>query len=95
MNVGVIALQGAVSEHLNAVRKAFFELGIEGKATPIRRKEELEAVDGLIIPGGESTTISKLLDKAGMSQIIIERAESGMPILGTCAGCVLLACRLW
>lgn len=91
MNIGIIALQGAVSEHIDAVKKAFRKLDIEGKATPIRTRKELEAVDGLIIPGGESTTISRLLEKAGMPQIIRHRAEGGMPIMGTCAGCILLA----
>ncbi|MEE9151606.1 MAG: pyridoxal 5'-phosphate synthase glutaminase subunit PdxT [Thermoplasmata archaeon] len=91
MKVGVIALQGAVSEHIEAVLRAIRELEIQGKVTPIRRVKQLEAVDGLIIPGGESTTISKLLDKFDMSQTIKEMAEKGMPIMGTCAGCILLA----
>ena len=91
MKIGILALQGAVSEHVEAVKKALTELDMEGKAQPVRKKEELEAVDGLIIPGGETTTISRLLDKAGMLKIISEKAESGMPIIGTCAGCVLLA----
>lgn len=91
MKVGVIALQGAVSEHLDAVKRAFRELGIKGSAVPIRRIKELENIDGLIIPGGESTTISRLLEKASISGIIKDRAKGGMPIMGTCAGCILLA----
>ena len=93
MKVGVIALQGAVSEHIEAVLRAIRELEIQGKVTPIRRVKELEALDGLIIPGGESTTISKLLDKFDMSQTIKEMAGKGMPIMGTCAGCILLASK--
>jgi len=91
MNVGVIALQGAVTEHIDAVKRALRELGIEGNAVPIRRRKELEKVDGLIIPGGESTTISRLLEKASISEIIKDRAQVSMPIMGTCAGCILLA----
>lgn len=91
MNIGVIALQGAISEHIEALKRALLELKIEGKVLPIRRKKDLETVNGLIIPGGESTTISKLLDISGISGIIKEKAEEGMPIMGTCAGCILLA----
>ncbi len=86
-----MALQGAVTEHIEAVKRALRKLDIRGEVVPIRGTEELEAVDGLIIPGGESTTISRLLDKAGMQKLIRKRAQSEMPILGTCAGCVLLA----
>jgi len=93
MNVGVIALQGAVSEHIYAVKRALHELEIKGKVMPIRKRKELEEANGLIIPGGESTTISKLLDKFDMSQIIKVKAEEGMPIMGTCAGCILLASK--
>lgn len=91
MKVGVIALQGAVSEHIDVVKRALHELEIKGKVMPIRKRKDLEEANGLIIPGGESTTISKLLDKFDMSQIIKEKAEEGMPIMGTCAGCILLA----
>jgi 5'-phosphate synthase pdxT subunit len=91
MNIGVIALQGAVSEHIEALKRALSELKMEGKVLPIRRKKDFEQVNGLIIPGGESTTISKLLDKSGISGFIKEKAEEGMPIMGTCAGCILLA----
>jgi 5'-phosphate synthase pdxT subunit len=91
MKVGVIALQGAVSEHIDVVKRALHELEIKGKVMPIRKRKDLEEANGLIIPGGESTTISKLLDKFNMSQIIKEKAEEGMPIMGTCAGCILLA----
>jgi 5'-phosphate synthase pdxT subunit len=93
MKVGVIALQGAVSEHIDAVKRALHELEIKGKVMPIRKRKELEEANGLIIPGGESTTISKLLDKFDMSQIIKEKAEEGVPIMGTCAGCILLASK--
>jgi 5'-phosphate synthase pdxT subunit len=91
MIVGVVGLQGAVSEHLEAVREALSDSNREGEAIWVRRAEQIDEVDALIIPGGESTTISKLLEKADMFPRIIERAKDGLPIMGTCAGCILLA----
>lgn len=67
------------------------ELGMRGSVITIRRPEELEQASCVIIPGGESTTISKLLLRSGLRDPIVRRAEEGMPLMGTCAGCVLLA----
>jgi len=89
--VGVVAVQGAVTEHIEAFERAFRDSGKRGRAIPVRRPGELESVQALAIPGGESTTISKLLIKFGLFDDIIKRARQGMPILGTCAGLVLLA----
>jgi 5'-phosphate synthase pdxT subunit len=88
MKAGVLALQGDFREHA----RAFAELG----ATPVevRTPEELAAVDALAIPGGESTTISKLARSAGLVEPIVERARGGMPILGTCAGMIVMAERV-
>src|SRR5438034_9418234 len=92
MRIGVIGVQGDVSEHVDAVARAMKEYGEEGEAIAVRRREDLAAVDGLTIPGGESTTISKLLVKLGLFDEIVRRAtEEGMPIMGTCAGCILLS----
>ena len=91
MKIGVIGLQGAVSEHIGALRRAMQTLGINGSATWVRRLEDLDAVDGLIIPGGESTTIARLMKTGGLLKKIQERARRGMPIMGTCAGLILLA----
>ena len=91
MRVGVIGVQGDVSEHVDAVQRAIKEAGLSGVATAVRRPPELAKVDALTIPGGESTTISKLLVKFGLFDDIVRRAGEGMPILGTCAGCILLA----
>jgi 5'-phosphate synthase pdxT subunit len=93
LKVGAIAVQGAVSEHLEAFARAFHDSGKKGQAVPVRRLKDLEGVQALAIPGGESTTISKLLIKFGLFDEIVTRAERGMPILGTCAGLVLLAKR--
>src|SRR2546425_10428925 len=92
MRVGVIGVQGDVSEHVEAVARAMHDAGEAGDAIAVRRREELDRVDALTIPGGESTTISKLLVKLGLFDDIVRRATAeAMPIMGTCAGCLLLA----
>jgi 5'-phosphate synthase pdxT subunit len=91
MKVGVIAHQGAVSEHIEALNRTFSHLKIKGEIVLIRKKSHLKGISGLIIPGGESTTISKLLKKTDMINKIQNLAENGLPIFGTCAGCILLA----
>lgn len=91
IRIGVVGLQGDVEEHLLAFRKAFNDLGIKGEAIWSRRPGDMENLDGISLPGGESTTISKLITRFELRTPIIEMAEEGKPILGTCAGCVLLA----
>ena len=92
MRIGVIGVQGDVSEHVDAVARAIRESGKSGDAIAVRRRGELDRVDGLTIPGGESTTISKLLVKLGLFDEIVRRAtDEAMPIMGTCAGCILLS----
>jgi 5'-phosphate synthase pdxT subunit len=86
--VGVLALQGDVREHVRALEL----LGARG--LPVRRESELDAVDGLIIPGGESTTIWKLARTFEVFEAVADRIKTGMPTFGTCAGMVLLADRL-
>jgi pyridoxal 5'-phosphate synthase pdxT subunit len=86
--VGVLALQGDVVEHLRALR----ESGAEPAA--VRRPEELDAVDGLVIPGGESTTMWKLIDVFGLAEVLRKRISGGMPVFGSCAGLIMLADRL-
>jgi pyridoxal 5'-phosphate synthase pdxT subunit len=88
MKAGVLALQGDFREHA----RAFADAG----ATPVevRTPEELSRVECLAIPGGESTTISKLARSAGLVDPIVERASDGMPILGTCAGMIVMAKRV-
>ncbi|KXB08180.1 glutamine amidotransferase [candidate division MSBL1 archaeon SCGC-AAA385D11] len=91
MKIGVIGLQGAISEHILAVELAMEALGVEGEAFWVRKGEDINDLDGLIIPGGESTTIGKLMVESGLFQKVQDRADSGMPVLGTCAGLILLA----
>lgn len=88
MRIGVLALQGAVIEHIVSIEKT----GAQG--LPIKRIEELAGVEGLIIPGGESTTIGKLMRKYGFIEAIREFAGQGKPIFGTCAGMIVLAKRI-
>lgn len=85
MKVGVLALQGAFREHRWMIERCGAE------AVEIRKSADLDDVDGLIIPGGESTTIGKMLVDWGLMDKIKERAAAGMPIYGTCAGMILLA----
>jgi pyridoxal 5'-phosphate synthase pdxT subunit len=86
--VGVLALQGDVAEHLRAITAA------GGRPVPVRRPAELAAVDGLIIPGGESTTIWKLAAIFDLVEPLRERLGAGMPVFGSCAGMIMLARRL-
>ncbi|GAA2501001.1 pyridoxal 5'-phosphate synthase glutaminase subunit PdxT [Streptomyces gobitricini] len=86
--IGVLALQGDVREHLIALASA------DAVARPVRRPEELAEVDGLVIPGGESTTISKLAELFGLMEPLRERVGAGMPVYGTCAGMIMLADKI-
>ncbi|MEU3505337.1 pyridoxal 5'-phosphate synthase glutaminase subunit PdxT [Streptomyces hundungensis] len=86
--IGVLALQGDVREHLIALASA------DAVARPVRRPEELAEVDGLVIPGGESTTISKLAALFGMLEPLRKRVRAGMPVYGTCAGLIMLADKI-
>ncbi|MGW7520621.1 pyridoxal 5'-phosphate synthase glutaminase subunit PdxT [Streptomyces sp. NPDC054796] len=86
--VGVLALQGDVREHLAALD------GAGARAVSVRRPEELDAVEGLVVPGGESTTISKLAAAFGLLEPLRERVRAGMPAYGSCAGMILLADKI-
>jgi 5'-phosphate synthase pdxT subunit len=85
VKVGVLALQGAVREH----REVLDALGVE--AVEVRTPAELGALDALILPGGESTTMSQLLDSSGVRAPLAALLADGLPVLGTCAGMILLA----
>ena len=86
--IGVLALQGDVREHLIALAAA------DAVARPVRRPEELAEIDGLVIPGGESTTISKLAVLFGLMEPLRERIAAGLPVYGTCAGLIMLADKI-
>jgi len=93
MKIGVIGLQGAVSEHLETTKRAMQKLGIKGEVIWAGRSEQLDDLDRIIIPGGESTTIGKLMLTTGLFEKVREKAANGTPILGTCAGLIILAKR--
>jgi len=85
MTIGILALQGDFAEH----RRVLADLGVE--AREVRLPADLDGVNGLIIPGGESTTIGKLLVRTGLDRAVRDRVDAGLPVWGTCAGMILLA----
>ena len=88
MNIGVLAFQGGVVEHINQI-ESLGHKGIE-----IKKAEELNNIDGIILPGGESTTIGKLLRVTGLMEPLREKIKNGLPTWGTCAGMILLAKKI-
>jgi len=85
VKIGVLALQGAFREHLRTLAT----IGVEG--VPVRLPSDLDDVAGLILPGGESTTMRQLIERWGLRQPILDLASSGAPLFGTCAGMIVLA----
>jgi 5'-phosphate synthase pdxT subunit len=85
MKIGVLALQGDFREHLQTLD----QIGVEG--VPVRLPRDLEDISGLIIPGGESTTMRRLIDRWALRQPLLDVAHSGKPVFGTCAGMIVLA----
>jgi 5'-phosphate synthase pdxT subunit len=92
INIGILALQGDIEENIVATRDAMSSLSLNAYTTPVRYQKELESVDGLIIPGGESTVIGNLLTlKSGIQTTLQKRLIQGMPAMGTCAGMIVMA----
>lgn len=85
MRVGVLGLQGDVAEQMEMLRK------LEAEPVWVKDLQTFKEVDGLVIPGGESTTIGQLMHETGLMKEVRRKADAGMPILGTCAGAILLA----
>ncbi|QAY67402.1 pyridoxal 5'-phosphate synthase glutaminase subunit PdxT [Paenibacillus protaetiae] len=88
MKIGVLALQGAVAEHIRSLEAAGAE------AVAVKQVEQLDELDGLVLPGGESTTIGKLMRKYNFIEAIQSFSKRGKPVFGTCAGLILLADRI-
>ena len=88
MKVGVLALQGAFARHSELL------IGLGAVPLEVRTPGDLDAVDAMVVPGGESTTMSMLLDSSGLRPSLAERLADGLPVLGTCAGMILLAVRV-
>ena len=91
LNFGVLSIQGDVLENIISVKAAIDALGIDGTVTSVKTPDELSKVDGLVIPGGESTTIGQLSKFNGSLKILKEKIEQGMPVLGICAGMIMLS----
>src|SRR5436305_8074951 len=91
LRIGVLALQGDFEAHLKALQKAADQLGIEVEAKAIKLPAQINDLDGIILPGGESTTIGKLMVLYGLQEPLQQKIREGFPIWGTCAGLILLA----
>ncbi len=85
VTIGILAIQGSVIEHKHMLQK------LDVDVRDVRLPEDLDGVNGIIIPGGESTTISKLLKRFGLFTVLRQQIEGGLPVWGTCAGAILLA----
>lgn len=93
LRLGVLAIQGDVAENLYSLEASAGELNLDATVTAVKTPGEISGLDGLVIPGGESTAIGRLSLANGSLEAIRQKAESGMPVLGICAGMVLLADR--
>ena len=91
ITVGVLAIQGDVHENITSTQTALKELSIEGAVVGVKTADDISKLDGLIIPGGESTTIGQLSLVNSSLKIIKEKIEHGMPVLGICAGMIMLS----
>jgi len=94
--IGVIGFQGAISEHITIMQNALMTNDTPGEVFIVKSYDDINKADALILPGGESTTISKILTKLELHEAILKRVnENNLPIMGTCAGCVLLASEIF
>ncbi|MDC8452577.1 MAG: pyridoxal 5'-phosphate synthase glutaminase subunit PdxT [Candidatus Nitrosotalea sp.] len=91
INIGVLAVQGDVAENIMATKMAIEELGLDGIVTEVKTPEQISDLDGLVIPGGESTVIGTLSLVNGSLKKIKEKIASGMPVFGICAGMIMLS----
>jgi len=91
LDIGILALQGDVAENLMSTMEAMNELGIDGSVSQVKTPDQISAVDGLIIPGGERTMMGQLSITNGAMNSLKEKIESGIPVLGICAGMILLS----
>ncbi|RLG75521.1 MAG: pyridoxal 5'-phosphate synthase glutaminase subunit PdxT [Thermoprotei archaeon] len=91
MRIGVLAYQGGVYEHEYMLRRAFTELGVNGDVVLVKKPNQLREIDGVIIPGGESTTIGRLAERFGVLDLLRDLIKEGLPAFGTCAGAIMMA----
>jgi len=91
MKLGILSVQGAFLEHELSLKKASKKMDFKADVYRVKSSQDILNLDGLVIPGGESSTISRLIERFEMKRIIKEKADQGMPIMGTCAGSILMA----
>jgi 5'-phosphate synthase pdxT subunit len=93
--IGVIGIQGAITEHIASMQNALDDSDLSGEVFIVKGKNQIKFLDALIIPGGESTTISRFINKLGLEKEISKRIEhKDLAVMGTCAGCTILASEL-
>ncbi len=91
MRIGILAYQGGIYEHEYMLRRAFTELGVNGDVILVKKPSQLREIDGVIIPGGESTTIGRLAERFGVLDLLRDLIREGLPAFGTCAGAIMMA----
>ena len=91
ITVGILSVQGDVYENILSTKAAIDDLGIDGKVIEAKTSDDISSLDGLIIPGGESTTMGYLSLANGSMKVLKEKIDSGMPVLGICAGMIMLS----
>lgn len=93
--MGIAGFQGDLEEHIGAMKRAFQRRSVDGQVTIVMKKDDLENIDGLLLPGGESTVIGGLSSMNGTFQSMKAKINDGMPVLGTCAGLIMLSKRTY
>ncbi|MFX0163192.1 MAG: pyridoxal 5'-phosphate synthase glutaminase subunit PdxT [Candidatus Hodarchaeota archaeon] len=91
IKIGVLALQGDLEEHIDITKKALEKLGLKGEVLPVKKPEEIEGLDGLIITGGESTVFGKVSSRLNVFSTIKQLSSKKVPLFGTCAGLIVFA----
>jgi len=91
VKVGVIAYQGSFEEHAIQLKRAMSKLNLTGEVIAVKKPKDVDLIDGVVIPGGESTTIGIIAEKLGVLDEIKAKINAGLPVLGTCAGAIMLA----
>ena len=96
LKIGILGIQGDIEENINSTKESITNLNLKGTVISVRHAEEIKNLDGLILPGGESTVIGNLISLNGqIFQSIKNRISSGMPVMGTCAGLIMLSKRVY
>ncbi|MEM4577042.1 MAG: pyridoxal 5'-phosphate synthase glutaminase subunit PdxT [Candidatus Nezhaarchaeales archaeon] len=91
LKLGVLALQGAISEHVEALKLAMSKLNLSSNIELIKKPSDVDKVQGIVIPGGESTVIGRVAERVGLLKALRKKIDEGLPAFGTCAGAILLA----